>query len=181
MSARPYFERLRSIFSSEKATLDALDAAIGDGDHGTTMLRGLTAADRAEDGRQAKAFMRASGGASGTLFGLLFYEIESWLEDSGETLETHLRRALDRIRDLGAAEPGDKSMVDALSPAVSALHRVNGLEAALVAAEKGRDATRAMRARRGRARYVEQAGEGHIDPGATSVCHILEALGGENR
>ncbi|MEX3011501.1 DAK2 domain-containing protein [Hoeflea sp. TYP-13] len=176
MSARGYFERLLSVYVSEQQRLDELDAAIGDGDHGTTMLRGLKASEKADANKQAKAFMRASGGASGTLFGLILHEIELHLNGSDKSLAFHLNRALDRIKVLGKAEPGDKSMVDALEPAVTTLDAGRGINAAVAAAAEGRDATRDMAARRGRARYVENAGARHLDPGATSVCLILQAL-----
>lgn len=176
MTARAYFQHLLSIFKAEEMRLDDLDAAIGDGDHGTTMLRGLKAAAKADDGRQAKAFMRASGGASGTLFGLVLHEIELYLTDDKTALAAHLERAMERIKTLGKVAPGDKSMVDALDPAIRALEAGGDLNEAVAAADAGRDATRDMAARRGRARYVENAGAGHVDPGATSVCLILKAL-----
>ncbi len=171
MSADPFFQSLKARYTAEAEQLNALDAAIGDGDHGTTMLRGLTKAKTAEGGKRAKAFMRASGGASGTLFGLILLEIEAHL-DTGAPL--NLVRACERICDLGDVKQGDKSMVDALSPAVAA--QDNGLPAMVAAATEGRDATIEMAARRGRAQYVENAGRGHMDPGAASVVIILETL-----
>jgi dihydroxyacetone kinase-like protein len=175
MSAEPFFAALRARFAEEAARLNALDAAIGDGDHGATMLRGLTRAQTAEAGRRARAFMRASGGASGTLFGLILLEIESHL-DSGAPLQPGLAKARDRICDLGEVAPGDKSMIDALDPAIAALEG-GDLSFALDAARQGRDATVTMEARRGRAQYVEHGGRGHLDPGAVSVVLILETLG----
>ncbi|MSU91221.1 DAK2 domain-containing protein [Rhodobacteraceae bacterium 2CG4] len=174
MSAERFFVALRDRIAAEAARLNALDAALGDGDHGATMLRGLTRAAAAEDGARAKAFMRASGGASGTLFGLVLHEIEQHL-DGGADLGAGLARAEARIRDLGQVRPGDKSMIDALAPAVAAL-RGGDLPAAVAAAEAGRDATVALRARRGRAQYVEGAGAGHVDPGAVSVAMMLAVL-----
>ncbi|WP_171102395.1 DAK2 domain-containing protein [Ruegeria sp. HKCCD7255] len=171
MSAEPFFQLLQARYARETDHLNTLDAAIGDGDHGTTMLRGLTKATTAEDGKRAKAFMRASGGASGTLFGLILLEIETHL-DTGAPL--NLTRACDRICDLGDVAPGDKSMVDALSPALAAQH--SGVAAMISAATKGRDATVDMSARRGRAQYVENAGRGHMDPGAASLVIFLETL-----
>lgn len=174
MSAEPFFTTLRDRFATEAQRLNALDAAVGDGDHGTTMLRGLTKAVASGDGTRAKAFMRASGGASGTLFGLILLEIEDHL-DTGASLQAGLFKACDRICDLGEVAPGDKSMVDALNPAVAALE-TGGLEDAIKAAIKGRDTTVDMKARRGRAQYVEDGGRGHIDPGAVSVVIFLETL-----
>ncbi|MEM9106701.1 MAG: DAK2 domain-containing protein [Pseudomonadota bacterium] len=172
MTPRAYFERLMDVFSAEEQRLNQLDADIGDGDHGTTMVRGLKAAVAAEDGRQAKAFMRASGGAAGTLFGLVLHELEQHLD--GQHLQ--LERAIGRIKTLGKVKAGDKTMIDALEPAEQVLTGGGSFQAAFAAAEEGRDATRDMVARSGRARYVENAGVGHVDPGATSVCLLLQAL-----
>lgn len=174
MSARPFFAALKTRFAGEAVQLNALDAAIGDGDHGATMLRGLTKAEAAASGQQAKAFMRASGGASGTLFGLILLEIEAHLE-TGASLNKGLTRACERICDLGEVALGDKSMVDALSPAIAVLGS-GDLDAAIHAAKTGRDATKDLSARRGRAQYVENGGRDHLDPGAVSVVHFLEVL-----
>jgi len=167
MSAERFFKALHVRFVDEADGLNALDAAIGDGDHGATMLRGLTKAVVAQNGRRAKAFMRASGGASGTLFGLIFLEVEAHL-DKGASLQAGLSKACDRICELGKVALGDKSMVDALIPAVTALS-TGDLNAATSAAKGGRDATKEMNARRGRAQYVENGGRGHLDPGAVSI------------
>ena len=144
MSAEAFFVRLQQSFADSTEHLNGLDAAIGDGDHGSTMLRGLTAAIAADDGRRAKAFMRASGGASGTLFGLILVGIEAHFEqfpihehreetidDLSVRLAERLQTALERICDLGEVKPGDKSMVDALAPAVAAL-KAEGLGSASV-------------------------------------------------
>lgn len=178
MTAEVFFARLHARFADETAHLNTLDAAVGDGDHGTTMLRGLTRAAAAEQGRRAKAFMRASGGASGTLFGLILIAIEDHLDgdaDGGATLAAGLQTACARICDLGEVQPGDKSMIDALAPAVEALQG-GDLAAAIAAAAAGRDSTRALVARRGRSQYVEDGGRGHIDPGSVSVVIFLEIL-----
>jgi len=92
MQAEAYFDALHARIAKEADRLNALDAAIGDGDHGVTMLRGLTNSVAAEDGKRAKAFMRASGGASGTLFGLILLEIEAYL-DNGAPLHAGLSKA----------------------------------------------------------------------------------------
>lgn len=174
MSAEPFFSALKARFTQDANRLNTLDAAIGDGDHGATMLRGLTKAATAEAGTRAKAFMRASGGASGTLFGLVLLEIEAHLE-SGAPLHAGLTKACARICDLGDVAVGDKSMIDALHPAIDAL-RAGDLSAAIAAAKQGRDDTRDLSARRGRAQYVENGGRGHLDPGAVSVVIFLETL-----
>tara|TARA_R110002051_G_scaffold136488_6_gene209173 strand:- start:19323 stop:19880 length:558 start_codon:yes stop_codon:yes gene_type:complete len=174
MSAELFFTILHQKFTEQMDHLNALDAAVGDGDHGSTMLRGLTKAIAAEDTRRAKAFMRASGGASGTLFGLILIAIEAHL-DTGAPLDVGLSMACARICDLGEVKVGDKSMVDALAPAIAELND-DDLTAAITAAAVGRDSTKALVARRGRSQYVEGGGKGHIDPGAVSVVIFLEAL-----
>ncbi|SOE18969.1 dihydroxyacetone kinase-like protein [Hoeflea halophila] len=174
MSADAFFRRLHAVVADEAARLNALDAAVGDGDHGSTMLRGLTKAVSAPDNLRAKAFMRASGGASGTLFGLILMAIEAHLE-TGADLHAGLAKACERICDLGEVKAGDKSMVDALYPAVEALQN-KGLAASIDAARVGRDGTKDLRAQRGRAQYVEDGGRGHLDPGSVSVVLILETL-----
>jgi len=175
MASDRFFEQLHREFTQAAEQLNTLDAAIGDGDHGTTMLRGLTKAVSAPDAMRAKAFMRASGGASGTLFGLILLGIEAHI-DQGAALDAELAKACERICDLGEVEVGDKSMVDALAPAVAAAQAGKPLPQIIAAAAKGRDGTRDLVARRGRAQYVENGGKGHIDPGSVSVVMILEAL-----
>jgi len=174
MSTDLYFASLKAAISGEMTRLNALDAAVGDGDHGSTMLRGLTRAADAEPGKRARAFMRASGGASGTLFGLILLGIEAHLDD-GASLHAELSKACERICDLGEVAVGDKSMVDALAPAVDGLEH-GDLDAAIAAATAGRDATRDLVARRGRSQYVENGGKGHLDPGAVSVVIFLTVL-----
>lgn len=175
MSAERFFQTLLAAADARMQELNALDAALGDGDHGTTLVRGLKRAASAGAGLRSKGFMRASGGASGALFGLVLHEIERHL-DQGTDLAEGLGRACARICDLGDAKPGDKSMVDALDPAVAALSERKSLAEAVAAAVSGREATRELRARRGRAQYVEGGGQGHLDPGAVSVVMILETL-----
>jgi len=170
-----YFAALRERIDKSVAELNALDAATGDGDHGTTMLRGLTRADGAEAGAKARAFMRASGGAAGTLFGLVLLAIERHLFQDDD-LAGQLALAEERICDLGDVAPGDKSLVDALHPAVAALRAGGTTSEAAAAAGTGRDATRDLEARRGRAQYVEDKGRGHLDPGAVSIVMLLETL-----
>lgn len=156
-------------FEALEAELNTLDAAAGDGDHGTTILKGLRAAEAAERAGEAPdvAFRKAAGGASGGLFAAV---IGALLRiDAGEPPGAALGAAARRIAMLGQAKPGDKTMLDALLPAAEAL----SLADAAAAAEAGRQATAAMEARRGRARHVEGAGRGHVDPGAASVAELL--------
>lgn len=147
--------------------LNTLDAATGDGDHGATMLKGLRAAAAAAHDAPDIAFRKAAGGASGSLFAQVIGALVK-VEQGGPVGEA-LSHAAERIMMLGQAKAGDKTMLDALLPAAACAT----LAEAARAASAGRDATQTMAAKRGRAKYVEGAGVGHIDAGATSVAELL--------
>ncbi len=153
-------------FEALEDQLNALDAAAGDGDHGATMLKGLRAAAAADDAPE-KAFRKAAGGASGSLFAQVIAALTRI--DAGAPVGPSLAEAAEKIALIGQAKPGDKTMLDALLPAAEA----ESLAAAAEAADQGRAATVEMTAKRGRARYVEGAGVGHVDAGATSVTELL--------
>ncbi len=157
-------------FEKLETELNSLDAATGDGDHGITMVKGLRATIDAEN--PVRAFRTASGGASGSLFSLLIGALGEVIND-GVALDDALKRAADRIGQMGQAKVGDKTMLDALIPASNA-----GTDAGEVAkaARDGWLATKEMAANRGRAKYVEDAGVGHLDAGARSVVEILDAF-----
>ncbi len=155
-------------FEGLEQPLNRLDAATGDGDHGSTMLKGLRAAAESPQA-PAKAFRKAAGGASGSLFSLLIGALDQVLQGEAK-LPDALSRAADRVNQLGQAKPGDKTMLDALIPAAA---QPDATQAAK-AARAGCEGTRSMAAKRGRARYVEGAGVGHMDAGATSVAEILD-------
>ena len=180
--------------------LTQLDAAIGDGDHGVNMDRGFEAVGKAlaaQDGSlppgklltvAGKTLVSTVGGASGPLWGTAFRRAGRALGDreelDGQDLVVALRAALDGVVELGAAQPGDKTMVDALGPAIDALESAlaagEPLEAALAAAtaaaESGAKATVPLQARKGRASYLGERSIGHQDPGATSAALIMAAL-----
>jgi len=186
------------LVAENKDSLTDLDAAIGDGDHGANMDRGMRAAvaalDDASPATAAALFNKVGmtvvstvGGASGPLFGTLFLRIGGSLGDTCEIsltqLATALRAGLEGIVARGKAEPGDKTMYDALEPAVTALEtavsagadKADALKLALFAAESGRDATTPMLARKGRASYLGERSVGHQDPGATTVALLMAA------
>jgi dihydroxyacetone kinase-like protein len=165
------FDRLVVRFEALEAELNALDAATGDGDHGTTILKGLRAA-AASPGNASTAYRIAAGGASGTIFSVLIAALE---QAENDPLPAALARAANRIAQIGGAKPGDKTMLDALIPASEAAD----LADAVKAARAGMEATRTMAARRGRAKYVEGAGVGHVDAGAVSVAEILDVYAAE--
>lgn len=161
------YQALLARFESLEAHLNALDAATGDGDHGSTMLKGFKATvDNAND--PAKAFRRAAGGASGSLFSVLVDALDQ-TEKGQLVLADALQAAAKRIHMLGQADAGDKTMLDALLPASEAKSIVD----AATAARTGAEATRPMSAQRGRAKHVEGQGVGHVDAGAQSVAEIL--------
>lgn len=180
--------------------LTQLDAAIGDADHGTNMDRGfasvVTKLEELDDSTPPGKLLVAAGstlvstvgGASGPLWGTALRRAGRSIGDGesfdGAALATALEAALDGVVKLGAARPGDKTMVDALEPAVRALReRVDGgasaadaLVAAREAAEEGMHATVPLQASKGRASYLGERSIGHQDPGATSTVFILRAL-----
>jgi dihydroxyacetone kinase-like protein len=180
--------------------LTQLDSAIGDGDHGTNMNRGFEAVEKALAGQNGsvppgrllilagKTLVSTVGGASGPLWGSALRAAGRSLGDAESFEAQELAGALDAaiaaVIDLGAATPGDKTMIDALMPASEALR--NSLDsgvalqvavaAACEAAEEGARATVPMLARKGRASYLGERSIGHQDPGATSATLILRAL-----
>jgi len=178
--------------------LTELDAAIGDADHGSNMDRGMKAAVAALDesrpatpgalfSKVGMTLVSTVGGASGPLFGTLFIRMAGSLGDaetpSATDVAAALRAGLGGVVDRGKAAPGDKTMYDALAPAVDALDAALGdgeplstaLKHARDAAAAGRDATTPMLARKGRASYLGERSVGHQDPGATTVALLLEA------
>jgi dihydroxyacetone kinase-like protein len=180
--------------------LTQLDAAIGDGDHGINMTRGFDAVGKAlaaegpdtPPGRllvlAGKTLVATVGGASGPLWGSALRAAGRRLGDAdgfdGEGLAAALDAALAAVVDLGAAQPGDKTMVDALAPATAALREriaagdsvAAAVAAAADAAEAGARATVPLQARKGRASYLGERSVGHQDPGATSAALIMRAL-----
>jgi dihydroxyacetone kinase-like protein len=173
----------------EAERLTALDSPIGDADHGSNLHRGFAAVrsvleKEAPDtpgavlvlaGRQ---LISTVGGASGPLYGTLLRRTGKALGDAAEVsdadLTAALRAGVDAVMTLGGAAPGDKTMIDALVPAVDALDR--SFAAARTAAEEGALATTPLQARKGRASYLGERSIGHQDPGATSAALLVAAL-----
>ncbi|HZY28830.1 MAG TPA: dihydroxyacetone kinase subunit DhaL [Jiangellaceae bacterium] len=186
-----------ALIGENKAQLTQLDAAIGDADHGTNMDRGMTAVlavlDDGDPPASAAALFKqvgmtlvsTVGGASGPLYGTFFLRFATAAGEDSELdpkgFAAALRAGLDGIVARGKAEAGDKTMYDALAPAVAALDDAleggedldAALRAARDAAEAGRDATIPMLARKGRASYLGERSVGHQDPGATSVALLV--------
>ena len=194
-----WMREIETSVRSERDYLVQLDAAIGDGDHGTNMVRGFEAVVQALDGEAAappgrllilagRTLVSTVGGASGPLWGSALRSAGRVLGDQATfdaaKLIELLAGALASIKDLGAAVIGDKTMVDALEPAVETLRAEVGsgapldtaLGEAAVAAEAGMRATVPLQARKGRASYLGERSIGHQDPGATSTALIIRAL-----
>ncbi|MEU9518686.1 dihydroxyacetone kinase subunit DhaL [Streptomyces sp. NPDC048224] len=186
---RRWMTATTALVDRDAERLTALDSPIGDADHGSNLQRGFTAVSAALEkeapdtpgavlvlaGRQ---LISTVGGASGPLYGTLLRRTGKTLGDAAEVsagqLAEALRAGVDAVRTLGGAAPGDKTMVDALTPAVDALG--DSFAAAGAAAAEGAEATTPLQARKGRASYLGERSIGHQDPGATSAALLFEAL-----
>ncbi len=194
-----WLQRSAALLAENKAYLTELDAAIGDADHGVNIARGFGAVVQKLATQPSQTpgalfkttgmtLMSAVGGASGMLYGNFFLKAASAAGDrtsltSAEVLDV-LVAGRDGIVQRGRAEVGDKTMIDAWTPALAALQSAlqAGLSLATVfaecasAAEAGMRATIPLQARKGRASYLGERSIGHQDPGATSSYWILRAL-----
>ncbi|MGA5126121.1 dihydroxyacetone kinase subunit DhaL [Streptomyces pseudogriseolus] len=174
---------------SEAERLTALDSEIGDADHGSNLQRGFRAVKDALDKeppatpgavltQAGRLLVSTVGGASGPLYGTLLRRTGKTLGEAPEVdrqqLAEALRAGVDAVMKLGGAAPGDKTMIDALLPAVDALGE--SFAAARDAAREGAVATTPMLARKGRASYLGDRSIGHQDPGATSAALLVSAL-----
>lgn len=183
--------------NENKAYLTELDSAIGDADHGANMARGMTAVVGQLEGAEATTvdalfkkvgmtLVSTVGGASGPLYGTFFMKFAGTAgavsEVDATQLGAALRAGLSGVAARGKAEAGDKTMIDAMTPAVAAFeqHAAEGIaaaaSAAATAAAEGRDAVTPLVARKGRASYLGERSAGHQDPGATSTTYLFEAL-----
>jgi dihydroxyacetone kinase-like protein len=190
-----WVQEFARLVHEQRDALTELDAAIGDADHGTNLDRGLAAAVATLDAEPpadpatvlqtvATTLIRAVGGASGPLYGTFFLRASTALGDGdGAALAAAMRAGVEGVAARGKAEPGDKTMLDALGPACDALDEAlassspldEALRAAAEGAARGRDATVPMVARKGRASYLGERSAGHQDPGATSATLLMEA------
>ncbi|MFD8568992.1 dihydroxyacetone kinase subunit DhaL [Streptomyces sp. NPDC059639] len=174
----------------EAARLTELDSAIGDADHGSNLQRGFASVAQILEQESpdtpggvltlaGKQLISKVGGASGPLYGTLLRRTGKALGDGAEVSEAEfaaaLRAGVDAVAALGGAAPGDKTMLDALIPAVDALDG-GDFAAARTAAEHGAEATTPLQARKGRASYLGPRSIGHQDPGATSSALLIGAL-----
>ena len=195
--ARRWIELAAADIAEQRDYLVDLDRAIGDGDHGENMDRGFKAAVEALGQAEpasvaevlktvAKTLMSTVGGAAGPLYGTAFLRASKAAGDGeldGAGVAAVIAGALDGIQARGKATTGEKTMVDAWTPALEAARAAaeSGsdpaavLEAAATAAESGAAATEPMRATKGRASYLGERSIGHLDPGAVSTSLILRA------
>ena len=195
--ARRWIELAAADVAEQRDYLVDLDRAIGDGDHGENMDRGFKAAVEALGQAQpasvaevlktvAKTLMSTVGGAAGPLYGTAFLRASKAAGDGeldGAGVAAVIAGALDGIQARGKATTGEKTMVDAWTPALEAARAAaeSGsdpaavLEAAATAAEAGAAASEPMRATKGRASYLGERSIGHLDPGAVSTSLILRA------
>ena len=186
-----WMRKFAQAMEEHREELSRLDAAIGDGDHGTNMARGMRMAlDKLQAQEQndvsgvlktvAMALVSSVGGAAGPLYGTLFLQLGTALDGVQEIGLSEYAAAwgkgLQGVQARGKAQPGDKTMVDALVPAVEALERASDLDSALreaaAAAERGMKDTIALVARKGRASYLGERSRDHQDPGATSTYYL---------
>lgn len=196
--ARTWVQAIAAAVEENKDHLTQLDAAIGDADHGTNMHRGFSAAlaavaDTAPETvgavlvKTGTTLISKVGGASGPLYGSAFRAIGKALDVPAadpRQFASALAAGLASVQKLGAATPGDKTMIDAYSPALAAFQRqadagadfAAAASAAAEAAEEGMRATTPLQARKGRASYLGTRSVGHQDPGATSTALIFRAL-----
>lgn len=194
-----FFELATDCFDSNLHELSRLDSVLGDGDHGQSMLKGFLCIQKEVAGKSfssisellsaaGRTMMREIGGTCGPLFATIFLQGALVSKDK-ETLETAdfarmLRSSCDKIMALGKAKQGEKTMLDALVPAAENLESsadkdldlAEALSRAAKAAKQGAEATKDMRATKGRGRYQGAQSIGHKDPGAVSVALILQSL-----
>jgi phosphoenolpyruvate---glycerone phosphotransferase subunit DhaL len=192
-----WIKAFKASVEENKDYLTKLDSAIGDADHGTNMARGMNAASTKIDGLSSgdigqllktvgMALVSSVGGAGGPLYGTLFMQMGSAVGGKSE-LEladwaAAVEAGLKGVQARGKAELGDKTMVDALTPAAEALATAarNGdelhaaLREAAAAAKQGMEATVPLVARKGRASYLGERSAGHQDPGATSSYLLMQ-------
>ncbi|MDO5736578.1 MAG: dihydroxyacetone kinase subunit DhaL [Propionibacteriaceae bacterium] len=181
------------VMADHSAELNELDRAIGDGDHGSNMSRGLESAltipidaellPKDALKQVGMALVSTVGGASGPLFGTFFLRVGQYWESppTTDSIARAVRAGVDAVMSRGKAVEGDKTMVDALAPAAASLEDsalrqlplVEALALGAQAAADGAQSTLDMVARRGRASYLGERSAGHLDPGAISSSLIL--------
>lgn len=196
---RAWLDHFGAAIAAQEAALNELDSATGDGEHGSNLARGVDAMRRALDegsfadaqsllSAVGMAIVNSVGGASGALYGTVFLRLSD--VGAGTThldlprLTNGFASAAAGISELGRTQPGDKTLLDAIHPAVQALQDslaassdlATAAQAAALAAEAGRGSTADMPARVGRGSYLGDRSLGHIDAGATSMAQLFRSL-----
>ena len=194
-AVQAWVRRADALVTEHADELTALDAAIGDADHGSNMRRGLNAAVNALDvgtsetpeavlKQVAMTLISKVGGASGPLYGTFFLRMSTSVKGLEhldlDALVQAMEAGVAGIVQRGKAQAGEKTMLDAWYPALEALRGgtdlADGVLAARAAADAGRDATEPMLATKGRASYLGERSVGHVDPGASSTALLVQAL-----
>lgn len=188
-------EKIADSIVSNKDDLNALDSALGDGDHGTGISTAFSATQDAlrdlDDAdvmtvlkTSASTIMNRMGGASGALYGTFF--LKGAMSAKGKTslsksdFDDLLQAGLDGVKQRGKSDVGDKTMIDALSPAVNAFMGADDFasawELSAKSAREGANNTKDMIAKHGRAKFAGERSRGYIDAGASSIALMFEAI-----
>jgi dihydroxyacetone kinase len=181
-------ERVCAAALAARQLLTDMDQRVGDGDFGISMARGARAVLAEIDGypadvspaavlrRLSATLRREVGGTSGPLYAVMILRAAAALETDPTGWSAAFTAAVEGVVELGGARPGDRTMVDALTPAAAVLASGGSLEAAVTAAEHGAAATAAMPPRLGRSSYLGDRVIGHVDPGAYAIALWLAAI-----
>lgn len=192
-------EKIAITIINNAQNLSKLDSIVGDGDHGTTIARGFENVlekikDNPPDNMQkllketGMTLISTMGGAAGPIFGSIFTAMADAIQGKNSIdlndLSSMFSAALDKVKTLGGAEPGDKTMVDSLTPATESLKNSASKKLSLkealslmeFSALKGAQSTKDMVARKGRSRYVGERSLGHQDAGATTMYLIIKSI-----
>jgi len=190
-------QELADVIVENKAYLSEIDGKIGDGDHGVNMAKGFSRAAENLTGDESfssalqvlsNVLMMEIGGSMGPLYGMMFESVSTSLDEidkiDSKAFAEALRLGMASIQDIGSASVGDKTLLDALAPAIEELENsvaadesfAAGLQRMKVAGEKGRDSTIDMVARIGRSSRLGERSRGVLDAGATSCSLILSTL-----
>jgi dihydroxyacetone kinase-like protein len=195
-----FVERFAAAVSEHRRLLTRLDSAIGDADHGENLNRGMKAALDRLEGDDPSAVLKAVamalvskvGGAAGPLYGTGFLRASKAVEgrDALEPADvvTAFEAAFEGVKQRGKSDRGQKTMLDALGPAVDALQAAvddgdgigPALRRAAEAADRGKRETVPVQAQRGRASYLGERSIGHQDPGATSTAILIACMTGDD-
>ncbi|CAN5873045.1 dihydroxyacetone kinase subunit DhaL [soil metagenome] len=195
-----FVERFSAAVTEHRRLLTRLDSAIGDADHGENLHRGMKAAlDRMEGDSPAEllkavamALVSKVGGAAGPLYGTGFLRASKAVEGKDTLAATDVLAALDAafegVAQRGKSERGQKTMLDALGPAIDAFREAvdgdadlpDALRSAAEAADRGKRETVPVQAQRGRASYLGERSIGHQDPGATSTAVLIACMTGDD-